>query len=289
MAFCSHCGAQLKDGAAFCVSCGTRVNGAPAGNAPAGNASYGSAPSSNAFYGNAPSGNTPYGNAAYGNAPANNAPANPYNAPPYGGYGYQAQPAAAPAKRSGKKFWIFGIGAVLLVGVAVLLILLLGGGGKKTELTMDTFIDKYIEAYKAYGSYEYYVDEDEDTFRAELRDDIDTLSGSPDDDNYFGASEELYVRIKRQDDPNIRMYFVVYPDESTAEEAFPKLEKELHELSGLDTNHKSEGSNAESLTFELSESNSSYVRVVRVGKTLLMINCSDDDTVVNKVFEIFGY
>ena len=63
---------------------------------------------------------------------------------------------------------------------------------------------------------------------------------------------------------------------------------ELHDLSSFDTNHKSEGSNAERLTLELSESNRSYSRVVRVGKTLLVIKCTDA-TVVNKLFEFFGY
>ncbi len=283
MAFCSHCGAQLKDGAAFCVSCGTRVNGAPSGNTPVGNPAYGGTPS-----GNAPTGNMPYSNAPYGRAPTNNAPANPYNAPPYGGYGYQGQPAAAPAKRSGKKIWIFGIGAVLLIGVGILLILLLGGGAK-TELTLDAFVDKYIEAYKSYGSYDYYVDEDEATFRAEVLDDVDTLSGSPSENNFFGAAQELYLRIKREDDPNVKMEFVIYLDEATAEEAFPKIEQALRDSSGLETNHKSEGSNAESLTFEISESNSSYVRVVRVGKTLLMISCNNDEAIVKDLFKHFGY
>lgn len=273
MAFCSHCGAQLQNGAAFCVQCGARVNSAPAG-APA------NAPAGGATAGRAPAGNVPYGS----QPPAG--PANSYNPPPYGGYAYQAQ-SPAPAKRSGKKFWLLGIGLVLLIGVGVLLFLLLGG--KKTELTMDQFIDKYIEAYKSYGSYNYYVDEDDATFRAEILDDVDTLSGGSSEDNYFGASQELYVRIKREDDPNIKMYFVVYPDESTAESAFPQIEEALHELSGLETNHRSEGSNAESLTFELSESNNSYVRVVRVGKTLLMINCNGEDTVVNEIFDFFGY
>ncbi len=64
---------------------------------------------------------------------------------------------------------------------------------------------------------------------------------------------------------------------------------ELHDLGSFDTNHKSEGSNAERLTLELSESNRSYSRVVRVGKTLLMINCNGEDTVVNEIFDFFGY
>lgn len=63
---------------------------------------------------------------------------------------------------------------------------------------------------------------------------------------------------------------------------------ELHDLGSFDTNHKSEGSNAERLTLELSESNRSYSRVVRVGKTLLVIKCTDD-TVVNEIFDFFGY
>ena len=287
MAFCSNCGAQLKEGASFCVNCGARVNAAPAGGAPVGSASYGAPTPSGNPYSNAPAGQQPGGGTPvppYGQVPYGQAP---YGQAPYEGYGYQGQPV--PAKSSGKKIWIFGIGAAVLVGVAVLLILLLGRA--KTELTMDAFIDKYIEAYKTVGSYDYYVDEDDESFRSEILEDVDTLSGKASEDNFFGASEELYVRIKREDDPNIRLYFVVYPDESTAEDAFPQMQEALQKSGGdkVDISHSSEGRNAESLTIRSSDSDGNYVRIVRVGKTLLMIYCSDGEETVNAVFDIFGY
>ncbi len=280
MAFCSNCGAQLKEGASFCVNCGARVNAAPGGGTPAGNTSYGTPP---------PSGN-PYGNAPASSQPGNGAPLPTYGQAPYGGYGFQGQPAPTPAKSSGKKIWLFGIGAVLLVGVAVVLILLLGSS--KTELTMDTFIDKYIEAYKAKGSYDYYVDESDEAFRNEILEDVETpSSGKASENNFFGASQELYVRIKREDDPTIRLYFVVYPDENTAEDAFPQIQEALEKSSGarVDISHSSEGRNAESLTIRSTDSDGDYVRIVRVGKTLLMIYCSEGEEIVNAVFDIFGY
>ena len=130
--------------------------------------------------------------------------------------------AAAPAKRSGKKLAILGIGAVLLVGIAVLLYLIMGGN--QTELTMDAFVDKYIEAYKAKGDYASFVTEDDQSFRNSTLARVETLSGESSADNLFGASQGLSATIQRKSADSIYLDFCVYPDERTAEAAIQKIQ-----------------------------------------------------------------
>ena len=248
MAFCSNCGAQLKEGSSFCGSCGARVNAASAADA-----SYSAA---------SPSGTS------------------------YGGNGSQSSSAAAKPKISGKMIGFIAGGAALLV-VAILLIVLLGG---KSELTLNEFADKYVEAYKAYGDYDYYVSKDDESFRNSILYDVEILSGKPRESNYFGASQCLYVKIKRKVEPTLKVYFVVYPDEDTAENAFPMVRSSL-EASNRDPSnivYKSEGSNSESLTV-MPNYYGNCGRVVRVGKTLLTISGGDDLDLVKDVFDIFGY
>ena len=188
-----------------------------------------------------------------------------------------------------KRVLLIGCGALALVAVVVVLILLLGGSGKQ-ELTMEQFIDKYIEAYKAKGSWEHYVGDDEEAnYRKETLEGVETLAGEPSEDNIYGAITEVGVRIRREEGYNARIIFAIYPDEKTAEAAFPQIEAVLKEDSGMDVTAKSEGSNSESLTYPITEENDTFVRVVRVGKTLMMISCTEDEALVSDLFEIFGY
>ena len=241
MAFCSNCGAQLKEGSSFCGSCGARVNAASAADA-----SYSAA---------SPSGTS------------------------YGGNGSQSSSAAAKPKISGKMIGFIAGGAALLV-VAILLIVLLGG---KSELTIDEFVDKYIEAYKAYGDYEYYVlDNDTDeSFREK------TLENVIDKSAYnSNMLQSLSVKIKRKNKPNIRLNFGVYIDSDAAESDFEEMRKSVEIYYKDMAVYKSEGRNAESLTIVVGDD---YNRIVRVGKTMLEISCDDGEEIVDAVLDILGY
>ena len=39
----------------------------------------------------------------------------------------------------------------------------------------------------------------------------------------------------------------------------------------------------------IDDDNSTFVRLVRVGKTVMMMSCKDDEEIVTKLFTFFGY
>lgn len=280
MAFCPNCGTQLQDGSSFCPSCGKALGSSPAA-APSG---FQPQAHGNGYQ-------TPQPNYGYQNQQPNYGYQN--QQPAYGyqsqqpGYGSPVQTSAA-VKSGKKKIWIIVAAAVLVIGLAVFGVLLLTGS--KTELTMEQFVDKYIEVYKAHGSYDNYVDGSDEEFRQEILEDVQELGGDTDSEgSYFGASSGVYVRIRRKGDPNVRMYFLLYPDEATAEAAISKFRETLDkESKGGEGVVKSEGRNSQSLTYPLTEKNDTYVRVVQVGKTIMVASCSED-AIVNTVLEGFGY
>ena len=191
--------------------------------------------------------------------------------------------AAAPAKRSGKKLAILGIGAVLLVGIAVLLYLIMGGN--QTELTMDAFVDKYIEAYKFLGDYASFVTQDDQSFRNSTLARVETLSGESNLNTYYGASEVLDVEIQRVRVESILLLFTVYPDANTAASALSSYQ-DFYQSYGVPMSYNSEGRNTESLS---AGSSTYFLRIVRVGKTMLMVSCSESEEIINAVLDIIGY
>src|SRR5579883_63138 len=123
-AFCTNCGKPLDPGAAFCASCGTRVEGPPGASSP-GPATFQSAPTYTPGY-NTPAPYPPSGPSAY----PPSGPSAPGAPAPFTPVGPSAPVAPPPSPKSRTKrllAWLGGCLAITLVVIALLVISLIYG------------------------------------------------------------------------------------------------------------------------------------------------------------------
>ena len=175
--------------------------------------------------------------------------------------------AGAETKKS-KKGLVIGIAIALVVVIAVVLVVLLLGKSKK-EITGDEFKSR-LEALE-------WTVQDYTSLMA-------LASGSEETEGMTGM-------LMAQKDSSMAM-FVTYEEENKASDYYKKnleeFEEEMVEEKGL-TVEKASGKNYETIYIHGEvDGEEGYVKISRVGKTVLMLESPDKDT-YQKADKAIGY